>query len=136
LTGRRDRGARWDQSLAKLFTRSGWTQEELAKAERVNQKTISRLLLFGRFLNFRPDGLNAEIPTFSLTEGRFRSYWRRTDKGETNERIRLGPMSMPEIAHAGAAGVADWGSGGAVSAVSGTDGAGSSALPALVRRGA
>jgi transcriptional regulator with XRE-family HTH domain len=78
-----------DQEWAKLFYRSGWTQEELAKAEGKSRPYIDKLLRFGRFLDFDPIGSNPENPRKTLTEGRFRSYWERTDKKESNERIRF-----------------------------------------------
>jgi hypothetical protein len=34
-------------------------------------------------------GVNAENPTNNISERRFRSYWERTDKKESNERIRF-----------------------------------------------
>jgi hypothetical protein len=76
-------GARFEQELAKLFHRSGWTQEKLAEKEGKNQKTISRWLVFGRFLDFRPSGPKLPNPAFAnLTERKFRGYWERTDKAE------------------------------------------------------
>ncbi len=65
-----------------LYHLSGWTQDELAKVEGCNQKTVQRRILFGRFLSFRPDGLNAK----NLTEGRFRSYWEASEKN-LNKRV-------------------------------------------------
>lgn len=78
-------GAHRDQELARLFVRSGWTQEELAKAEGCKQPYIAKRLLLGRFLSFIPNGIVAK----NLTVGRFGSYWEQTDKTETNERIRF-----------------------------------------------
>jgi hypothetical protein len=85
----REAAALRDQALAKLFYRSSWTQEELAKVEGKSQSWIERRLRFGRFLDFTPIGVNAENLPKNLSEGRFRSYWERTDKSETNERIRF-----------------------------------------------
>lgn len=39
---RDEAGNRFEQELAKLFTRSGWTQEELARVEEKPQAWISR----------------------------------------------------------------------------------------------
>jgi hypothetical protein len=67
---------RWEQALAALFHKSGWTQERLAKKEDKPQPYISRLLLFGRFLSSRSD-----LPNWhKLKEGRFRDAWSQTDK--------------------------------------------------------
>jgi hypothetical protein len=81
-------GARFEQELARLFYRSGWTQEALAKKEGKSQRWVSYALLFGRFLDFSTSGANGPIPA-NLTERRFRSFWERTDKEEGNERIRF-----------------------------------------------
>lgn len=94
----REASSRFDQSLVKLFHRSGWTQEQLAQAEGVSQQHIQRKLVFARFLAFSentPPGVNPETPDLkaklaTLTEKRFREYyWSRTDKAEQNERIRF-----------------------------------------------
>ena len=85
--------AKRDQALAKLFYRSGWTQEDLAKRESKSQKWIDFHMRFGRFLNFSTTVLNPEnqpfTPPVNLTERRFRLYWERTDKSEGNERARF-----------------------------------------------
>jgi hypothetical protein len=71
--------------FGRVFHRSNWTQEQLAKKEGTTQRWIGRRLLFGRFLDFRPTGLNAE----TLTERNFRSYWERAPKCGGNERARF-----------------------------------------------
>lgn len=78
-----------DQALAKLFARSGWTQEKLAEKEGESPRHIGRRLTFGQFLNFWPTGQNAETPPKNLTERRFRSFWELTNKNEHNDRIRF-----------------------------------------------
>src|SRR5262245_60422905 len=44
------------------------SQEEMAKAAKISQMHVSRLLRYYRFYRFKPDGL--KIP-----EGKFRAYW-------------------------------------------------------------
>jgi len=87
-------GVRWEQALARLFYRSGWTQAELAAHEKASgrsmgQQYAGRLLCFGRFLAFSentPNGVNSES---NLSEGRFRSYWERTaEAGHERHRFR------------------------------------------------
>lgn len=72
---RRDAGIRWEQALAVLFFRSGWTQDHLAAKEGKSQKWVDFNLRFGRFL------ANSDISTTgsSLTERAFRQYWEQTD---------------------------------------------------------
>jgi hypothetical protein len=77
-------GIRWEQDLASLFYRSGWTQEELAQKEGKSKSHIQRWLIFGRFLSFIANSPMGE----KLTERHFRGYWDRTaDSG--NERVRF-----------------------------------------------
>jgi hypothetical protein len=106
-------GILWEQELARLFVRSGWTQEQLAAKEHKSQKWIdfyvrfgrfltfsttvlnpwiSRLTLFGRFLDFAPMGANAETLPNNLSERRFRAYWERSEKAGGNERQRFGAL--------------------------------------------
>ena len=83
-------GARFEQELARLFYRSGWTQEELAKKEGLKQPTVCQRLQFGRFLDFIGTTNNPAIS--KLTQSKFNGkngYWSRTDKIESNERIRF-----------------------------------------------
>ena len=82
-------GIRFEQALAQLFYRSGWTQEQLAKEEGKSPQHIARLTLFGRFLDFSPTGRNSGKGDFSrLTERSFRNFWSHTEPGG-NERIRF-----------------------------------------------
>lgn len=81
----REAAALRDQALAKLFHRSGWTQEKLAAKEGRTQQWVAYRLRFGRFLNFTTDVVNPELP---LTEGRFRNYWDQTSQID-DERLRF-----------------------------------------------
>lgn len=81
--------AKRDQALAKLFYRSGWTQEELADKESKSPQWISYRVRFGRFLQFSTTVEKFETLPSNLTERRFRSYWERTEKSEGNERARF-----------------------------------------------
>jgi hypothetical protein len=77
-------GTRWEQELARLFSRSGWTHERLAKREGYGRATISRLLVFGEFLAFSANVkplTNAGNWLDGLTAERFHTYWRRTGAG-------------------------------------------------------
>jgi hypothetical protein len=85
----RDAGARREQELARLFYRSGWTQEVLAKMEGKSQSHLAKMLRFGRFLEFSSMELNSDSSPSNLSERKFRDYWERTDKEENNERIRF-----------------------------------------------
>ena len=91
LYGNSDTGAiaKRDQSMALLFHRSGWTQEQLATKERMSQPWVVYRLRFGRFLNFTATVIKSEFPLKDLTERGFREYWARTDRSETNERKRF-----------------------------------------------
>lgn len=83
----KEAGAKADQALARLFFRSGWTQEKLAAKEGKSQRYISNRLCFGRFLGFSATALNADLPP-NLTERAFRKVWERTEK-DSNERARF-----------------------------------------------
>jgi transcriptional regulator with XRE-family HTH domain len=83
---RTDAGAKFEQALAALFHRSGWTQQELADKEGKSQQWIAVRLRFGRFLDFTTTVVNTESIPNNFTEGRFRSFWERT---EGDERIRF-----------------------------------------------
>jgi len=78
-----ERAGSFDQALAVLFARSGWTQEELARVEKRSQAWVACRLRLGRFLA----NITTVIIPKNLTEGRFRSYWERTTG--INEHIRF-----------------------------------------------
>jgi hypothetical protein len=86
----REAGALRDQALARLFHVSGWTQEELAKKEKMTQQRVAQRLVFGRFLENTTDSCNRS----NLTEWGFRECWNRTDKSEKNERIRFAKVEQ------------------------------------------
>ena len=77
-----ERTGSFDQTLATLFYRSGWTPEELAKEEGKSRLWIERHARLGRFLDFVPMGT---IPK-KLSERRFRDYWERIEV-DPNERV-------------------------------------------------
>lgn len=67
-----------DQKMAKLFTECGWTQELIALHMGKTHGWVSRRLVFGRFLKFVTTcHEHGKVPE-NLTEGAFRSFWRRT----------------------------------------------------------
>jgi hypothetical protein len=80
--------AKRDQALARLFARSGWTQQELADREGKSQDWVSLRLRFGRFLNFTTTVVNSELPP-NFTERRFREFWERSDKGLVKDELRF-----------------------------------------------
>ena len=45
----------------------------------------SETTMFGRFLSFSTNVENSQTTPTNLTEGKFRSYWDRTDKCSGNE---------------------------------------------------
>ena len=78
-------GARREQSLAKLFVSSGWTQEELAAEVGKSQTWVVFQLRFGRFIaNF--ENITTVI---NLNERRFRQYWDDTGDVRENEGARF-----------------------------------------------
>jgi hypothetical protein len=89
-------GVRWEQELAALFHRSGWSGDELARKEGKGSSVISRLLKFGQFLSFletQPIGNKSELMG-NLSEGRFRQYWLtevdgKFDKLGLHDRVRF-----------------------------------------------
>jgi hypothetical protein len=79
----------YEQELARFFYSSGWTQEHLAEKVGVNQKTISRRVLFGQFLDFRPAGLKSDSALKALSEASFRKFWDQTESAGKNDRQRF-----------------------------------------------
>lgn len=61
--GKAEAGARFEQELAKLFYRSGWTQEMLAAKEGKSAGWICQKLRFGRFLGFLTKVRKRETPS-------------------------------------------------------------------------
>jgi hypothetical protein len=87
-----------NQSLARLFYESEWTQERIAAKIGMSPDWVGKHLRFGRFLEFvarsttGTEGENPPLqPPKSLTERRFRSAWERTEasgKHAEEERFR------------------------------------------------
>jgi hypothetical protein len=72
-------GIRWEQELAALFYRSGWSTAELAKREGQSKANIAYLVKFGQFLSFLQSSTYLdEAEMARLTGRRFRAYWART----------------------------------------------------------
>jgi len=90
-------GARFEQELAKLFYRSGWTQQALAEAEGKKRTWVVQRVRFGWFLDYVATATNPDSLPKDLTEGEFRRYWGRTDKSETNERIRFAAVGQRTV---------------------------------------
>jgi len=78
-----------DQALARIFVRSGWTQEKLAAKEGKSHDWISVRLRFGRFLNFSTTVEKDKIIPANLTEGAFRKLWNQTDKNSPKDEYRF-----------------------------------------------
>jgi hypothetical protein len=66
------------QAFAKLYARSGWTQEQLAHEEHKTQRWMSYQIVFGEFL-LRTDSSK----TKELKEFRFRGWWKSTAQTQT-----------------------------------------------------
>jgi len=80
--------AKHDQSLAILFSRSGWTEEQLANKEGRTHQWVSCRMRFGRFLNFA-NSLAEPLPK-NLSAKKFLDIWeQQTVQKERNERIRF-----------------------------------------------
>jgi hypothetical protein len=82
-----------EQAFAKFFYCSGWTQEQLAKKEGQSPSRVAQRLKFGAFLAFLENSTMVEKsanPVFkTLSERKFREYWDRVGKTETNDRARF-----------------------------------------------
>ncbi len=76
-----------DQEMARLFEKSGWTQERIAERMGKTKGWVCLRLTLGRFLAFTT-GKQTEFPVENLTERRFRGCWALTDK-KTSERERF-----------------------------------------------
>jgi hypothetical protein len=81
-------GVRWEQELARLFARSGWSTKELAAREGRGVRYIQTLLKFGQFLGFMElRGTTRNEHLASIACSRFDHYWRRLSNGKAD---RLG----------------------------------------------
>jgi hypothetical protein len=89
LGNRKDAKAKWDQEQAKLFVRSGWTSDALARKEQIHVRTMQLRLLFGRFVDFAEKRTNVRsLELIRLTEYRFRTfYWPKTGRGNEPQRF-------------------------------------------------
>lgn len=85
-----------DQELARLFVQCGWTQQRIAEKEGKTQRWVDYRLRFGRFLDFRTSGSNAQKPPKNLTERRFRAYFERTDGSKEQVRFAAVLKAMEE----------------------------------------
>lgn len=75
-----------DQSLAKLYQESDWTQRQLAAHLGKSPGYVDKWARFGRFI--LASNLDA-----TLTEGKFRDFWSQTDKNE-EEDMRFAAVSV------------------------------------------
>ena len=91
-TDKKEAGARFEQALAILFYRSGWTQQQLADKEGKSRIWITTRLRFGNFLNFVTNVTKSDLLPRNLTEGKFREYWKQTNKDQ-NERARFAEVT-------------------------------------------
>lgn len=73
-----------DQSIAKLYIDSGWTQQEIADHTGMSKSWVGYQLCFGRFLKFSTNGGNPR----NLTERAFRNLWEETSQ-EDSEQVRF-----------------------------------------------
>jgi hypothetical protein len=87
-------GARWQQELARLFYRSGWTQQRLAEKEGKTQQWIALQVKFGQFLDFTTTVVNSKIGP-AVTEGSFRECWKKTE-GNDRERFQQAARLLSE----------------------------------------
>jgi hypothetical protein len=87
-------GARWQQELARLFYRSGWTQQRLAGKEGKDQSWISLQVKFGQFLDFMTTVIKLKIG-LAVTERAFRECWKKTE-GNDRERFQQAAKLLGE----------------------------------------
>ncbi len=79
-----------DQEMARLFVECGWTQERIAEKVGKSKMSVSRRLVFGRFLDFVTHGLQTQKPPENLTERRFRALYGTACKALKTSRARKG----------------------------------------------
>jgi hypothetical protein len=85
---RREQAAAWrDQEMARLFEESEWTQQKIARKVGKTQRWVSYRLLFGRFLSFRTTCSKDAPGIASLTEGAFRTLWKKTGSKKESARF-------------------------------------------------
>lgn len=77
-------GIRWEQDLARLFYRSGWTKAELGKRERRTGQNVGQLVKFGEFLTFIGHEIN-NSSLEKLTRGHFTKLWNETARGRMDK---------------------------------------------------
>jgi hypothetical protein len=89
---------RWEQELALLFHRSGWTLERLAEKKGKGKSWVDRQLRFGRYLMWEtsnptvsPSGgkIQLSVGYADISERAFRSAWDQTDQSDPNEQRRF-----------------------------------------------
>jgi DNA-directed RNA polymerase specialized sigma subunit len=92
-TSRQTAGARFEQTIGELFNETAsrsWTQEMIAAEVGMSGAHVSRMLTFGAFISFLPQGNSEDLAVLKqpLHEKRFRSFWSQTKDLAGNDRKR------------------------------------------------